>query len=833
MRPKASFPPILTVAVLLTMSPPAVAQQTGPPTVRSAEVAGIVATRRFAPGQWGLVGIRAANPTDRPARMRPSVYFAEDPSVQFAREMLVPPQTQRWSWCPVRVPDQLPRSFLSTEIRTLARDRSEGEEGRLAATDGALWSSHLVSVDRGPLIVAGVFDGVDPAGDDEVYQAAFAVQAAMNIESRVVPLWGDWLPPVAEGLDVVDLLVVAGDRPAGDAAGRAAIRQWLRGGGRMWIALDRVQPETVRLLLGEALCFHIVDRVGLTRVDIHQVTPSGTYSVETPREFDRPVEFLRVLLSGVEVVHSVNGWPASFRFGVGRGQVLCTTLGARGWVRPRTQADPRPPGRDSPCQSFALSALRSLMSELLAGREGSKVVGDQAPAFLAEEVGYRIPRLGLVGGVLGAFCLVLVGGGVWFWRRGTLERLAWIGPSAALAAAAVLAACGISTRQTIPPTVAFFQQAEVDPGGEEIDIDGLLALYHPEPSQVVPAATHGGMYWPDQTGLEGTIRCLVRTDLDVWHWEDLVLPAGVRFAPVRQTVRLDGPAMARGSFGPGGFVGALTGPFQSPGDAALVCPSGKKLAVRLREDGRFVAEPGDELSPGQYLRAALLTEQQRRRHAIYEQTLPPEATLPPQPRLYVWTDLIDLGFTVPATARQHGSALVAIPVSIEPVSSGRRVLVPSPFVTYRAVPFNKRRHSSAYDNARRQWVELRLPSETWLRFQLPAEVLPLAVDRAVLGVEIDAPSREVEILGISGNQTVVVANWHGPRGRLRLEIDRPALLALDAQGGLILAIRVGDESGREKADALVTESGPMWRIDAVALEVEGEVQPRHPDRRPR
>ena len=661
----------------------------------------------------------------------------------------------------------------------------------------------------------------------------------MKLKPHVETFWGDFLPPVAEGLGAIDQLVLCGDRPAEDAAGREAIRDWLRGGGRLWIMLDRVEPETVRLLLGEALCYQVVDRVGLTRIEMQHVVGRSTSPVDSPQDLDDPVEFLRIFESGGETVYAVNGWPAAFRFSFGRGQVLCTTLGPRGWMRTpdslaARSAGDQPSGPGSLVQFVPSSPLRWLARDFLMEPEPS---GDSAPSaalLLSEQIGYRIPGAGTVAGALGTFCLLLLGTGVALARRRRLEQLAWIGPAGAAVAAAILVACGISARNSVPPTLAQFQRAEVDPGGDEVDVRGVMALYRPEPSDVLPEAKRGGLVWPERIGREGEIHRIVWTDRQAWHWEHVNLPAGVCFAPFRETVQFDTPTVARGRFGPTGFSGTLHGPFQGCTDSLLVCPSGRRLLVRLGEDGDFSTGPGDELTHGQYVGASLLTDDQRRRQTIYEEVLSIDLSRPPLPRLFFWAEPLDLGFKLKMAAREAGSALVSMPIRVDPTPPGTLAVIPAPFLEYEAERASQLSHVPAYSNDLRQWVSLRQPSETWLLFRVPTQVLPLHVEHATAIVEIHAPLRLVEILGTSTRGTVRLGSRQGPQGKLRFEIDQPGSLEPDDEGSVRLGVRVGDDradSGDRKR--LATEPGTPWKVESVAMEITGRVEPPTANVRPR
>lgn len=792
----------------------------------AAYVGGVVGTRRFTPGRWGLVGIEARNPTDQPVRLVPSVFFAEEPSTQFARQLELPPKSQRRSWCLIRAPEVLGGFQKSAEVRTLAYQETNGQRRPLAPPEGGRWASHLVTLQRGHPIVGALFDRSDRPGDREAYQGIMAMQTAVSLLPEVADFWGMWLPPVPEGLDMLDRLVLAGDRIAEDAAARAAVRQWVRGGGRLWIMLDRVEPATVRRLLGEGLCFEIVDRVGLTRVEVRDVVGEASLATDPPRDFDEPVDLVRVLVSGVEVLHTVNGWPASFQMPMGRGRVLVTTLGARGWIRPRGPGDPRPPGLDSPSHFVALTPLRRLASEFLSGEWEPAKPAAALAEILGEEVGYQVPaRKGVLAVFAGFWCALAIAGVILArWNR--LEHLGWLGPGLAFLAAAGLAGWGYTSRHKVPPTAALFQVAEVDYGGEEIDVQGLLALYQPEPSNALPYIQGGGLYWPDPSGLGGTIRRMCWTDLDTWHWEELRVPAGVRYAHLRQTLRPAEAVRARGGFGPEGFIGTLEGPLASPSDAILLGPAGR-LAVHVDAAGAFACRPGDELSGGQFLPGVLLSEPQRRRQAVY-QCLLAEEPLPSRPRLYFWADLLLGGVAFPGEVRQAGAMLAAVPLEIQRSPPGHRVHIPGAFLPFRAVMAADAPHASAYDNHARQWVPLRLPAETWLRFQVPTEVLPLSVEQAWLVMELDVPGRRVEILGREAGQVVVLASRQSPLGKVRLALDRREALRMDARGGLLLGIRVGPDAAPTEAQGVAVAAGTPWKISSVAAEIAGQVQPSAP-----
>ena len=826
---------VAAAGVFVAGAPTAAEEQSpGEPAV-SASVGPAAGIHRLRPETWGLVRLNALNGGDRPADVLVTMYFSGDPSLQYARQLWLPARSKRYAWCPLRPPastrPQAPEAGemappgpaperTQAEVKSLVFDRSGSGEEFVRDRTEPLFGSRLLPIHHGRMTTAVVTDrgagGRPEAWEDyDVLELVSALRKSAELSPLVVDLCEDFLPPVEEALDGLDQLVLASDRLADDPAARAAVRHWLLAGGRLWVVLDRVEPETVELLLGEAFRCRVVDRVGLTRVALEGVARDAKNSGGPPRDFEQPVDLVRVLAPDVEVVFEVGGWPAAFWQRVGRGEVLFTTLGAAGWA-------------DSPGGgplSVVGEPLEFLGLRLTGRRDRPLVKPAEWEAYLTEQIGYRIVARRFVVGMLGAFCLVLLGTGAWLGRRNRLERMAWIGPLAAAIATLALAVTGSLARHRVPPTVAVAQLAQVDPRSHDLRFTGLLAMYHGEPSRGPLGVRRGGLFFPDMAGLGSTTRRIVWTDLDRWHWERLRLPVGVRTAPFTYATKLARPIEARAAFGPDGLTGTLNAvPFGDLADAIITTRARGVLSVALETDGRWRAGVGDVLAAGQFVAARVLNDEQRRRQAIYAQML--DRGLPgdfaDRPMLFAWAHPLDMQFTFPDQAARAGSALLAVPLEIERTPPGTRVVVPSPFLDCRSVRGPLREPSAVYSNATHDWIELRTAAEAYLRFQVPEKLLPIRLDRARLMLRINAPSRKVQLLARRGQAWVSLSSWNGPVGGLPLEITDPALLELDERGGLLLGIRVGGDGSSGDPNDVVNLVGSAWRIDAIELDVMGE-----------
>jgi hypothetical protein len=245
------------------------------------------------------------------------------------------------------------------------------------------------------------------------------------------------------------------------------------------------------------------------------------------------------------------------------------------------------------------------------------------------------------------------------------------------------------------------------------------------------------------------------------------------------------------------------------------------MAVAFEDGGTFQASSGDELAGGRFIASELMSDEQRSRQAACQQAFPPGAA-PSLPRLAFWSRQLE-GLEAPEGVRFTGSTLLSVPLALERLAPGAGAVIPSPLVGYRAVRIPEQLHSGAYNNSNREWVTMQVPSETWLRFQLPEAVLPFTAESATLRIRIDAPGRPVEVLALGAEGAAVVESWQGPHGTIRLGIEQGEMLRLDAKGGIVLGIRVGAESNPlGTAGEVVTRQGQEWRIDSAALDVAGK-----------
>lgn len=771
---------------------------------------------------WGQLDFDLTNPTDVDRRIRVVAFYVGAPDAQFGRELWVPARATLNSWM-VMGPAPAQGSATSRDIEFLLHDLTDGQENLLlppteerVRTRGVLyhprepWTALAVEIDQSEH-VPGQLPQREPFADEaiDLVRAFRQIRGLPNFVQLVDP---SSLPSWDKVLDGIDHLVLASNRVAECPGGLQAVRHWLQHGGNVWVLLDKVGPEVIVSLLGEAFDFTVVDKVSLTefRVDASGARPGGPKGAL--QQYEEPVEFVHVQLPPGEVVQStVQGWPAWFTRDVGRGKVLFTTLGPRGWYTRRPQ-------KDGKAWAVATDTLGPAAAEL------KTLAADAAPpvnafeGLLTQEIGYSVLSRSAVGILFTLFLAGTLVLGLGVRRAGKAEFQGWLGPAAALATSAAFLLFGAEARRAAPPTAAMAQVIDAVSGTGEAAVEGLLALYRPESGPLTLGAGHEAFLGLDLAGLEGKTRRFLMTDAGTWHWENLAVPAGVRLAPFRFTANLGEPIRAVATLGPDGIAGKIAaGPVQGLTDGVLCPPLGRNLALHLEPDRTFTARPDDVLASGQFLAGAVLSDEQQQRQQLYRRLVKQAeaASLRQHPVVLAWANLLAAPFTLPVETRIKGTALVMVPLRLKAPAPGTRVTIPGPLISHRRL---------IADKWTRTTRESSKEADLHVRFQVPAEVLPFKVEAARLTAKIAARSRSIAVAGWVDGRQVEVYRTENPLGPINVTLTDPAMVNLDASGGLHVHLAIKDLHKRP-ANERGADPDLNWTIEYLELTVTGRTGP--------
>jgi hypothetical protein len=807
--------------------------------------------------RWGLLSFTVDNLSDQDRQARVLLGYTGSPDVQYGRDVWVPARSNLKTWMQVGpAPAEGPSN--GREIRCLLQERTTGQEQFIRSRDRELTQTQLVSWHKREPATAIMLDEVEPLSqvlgelprpdspNDEAYRLAKVFRAARNLSSEVTRCPDGPLSPVPDGLDGADHIILASARIASDPAGMRSLRQWVQRGGSLWVMLDRVSPENIALLLGDALDFQVVDHASLTHFAIEVLPPTwqrqqrGAQSrpgdlklpapdaAFRPNPFERPVEFVRVMLpEGEHARHMIDGWPVWFTRHVGRGRVVFTTLGSRGWHRKREGSDPKSPYEIFPylpVPSPVLEAVADVLQPIR--REAFRI--ESLDNGLADEIGYTTVHRSTAASVFAAFLLTTLALAVVLRRFGRPELVGWIGPAAALVATGAFVALGEASRRSATPTIAVAQVVEGDSATQDASVRGRMAVYRPYAGSFSLEAERGGIIEVPSKDVKGQMMRWVATDLDCWHLENLDLPFGVRLSDFRFTLATDQPISAVARFGPEGVEGNLTtGPLRGLSDALIDGPGDRRLALRLAEDGSFRAGSADLLPQGEFIAGTFLSDRQQRRGEIYREYLkrPPAGRAEERALLLAWADPIDMRFqlvqpaSLAATAdvRKAGSALVVLPLRMELPRPGSRVTIPGPFVRHRRI-FQAGVSGSTTESD---------SADMHLRFQLPSAALPFKVERARLTLRVDAPGRRVIIAGWEGaeagsGRVREIRRVDSPLDSIRIDLSGESLLRLDEDGGLHLNIHISELLKAQSG--LAAGGSEKWKIHYLDLEITGRME---------
>lgn len=782
----------------------------------------------YAPEKWGLLHINVSNTSPQVRNVLVATYFDVEPTLQYARRLRIPGRTTLHSSVPVLIPKLEPKAGRVLNYHSLIFDADGPSEVLVKDSNGSLIGDGALLVNFDKRITGLIENMADSplAPNSEAYELLIGCRLSQFLDRRIGRVSYEGLPFDEQSLDALASLVITGDRLARDAAAAAAIRRWMFNGGRVWVMLDRTDPRVLELLLGDEATLHIVDQTPLSsvRIDVESDSPHPLNPQTVDHEV--PVDLLRVVTTGFEVRARVNGWPAAVSRSFGHGSLLVTTLGPRAWMTSRTKPPPAPPADLGIPLHEHTSAFEPLPETSDVTRDFFLIRGDElvAPDLLTNVVGdfigYSIPSRGIIFGVLGGFVIAIMVAGVWLWRRQQLERLGWIVPVLGITGGALLIGIGHSNRHEISATAATLQVLQSVPGSDDAIAHGLLATYHPEGTLSAINATQGGRLVPGMSGLQGTTRRMVWTDLAHWHWENVPQPAGQVVVPYSVATQFPQPTKVRATLGPKGLTGQISNPPTEFSDPVLVTRAGR-MGIEMQATGEFVALASNVFSRDQFLDAQLLDDEQARRRQVLQKLLrnPQRRDFPAQPVVMGWTPARNTGIDVGNEYHTVGSALSILPLQIERPADGTEFIVPAPLLPFRSVARPDGRPSSQiYDSRRNEWRESASFSTVWLRFQVPTELLPMVSRRGQVNVQLSGPIGRLELLGLNDGKQRSLGTQIDPVGTVSFEITDSAALQLAENGSLRLGLNIGDQSRPELTQPSGGDGKPnYWRIDNLSL----------------
>lgn len=820
-----------SLAVLLSTNAAALrAQEEQAPVIETTTALGIATgtANVYLPGRWGEFRLSVTNPTDGDLDFLSASYFEPDSNLQFGRRFWVPAHARRFLWQPIRVPFDPVSEKETVTIRTFLSRVGEGEETTfIKQRFDELQKDLYIRVIKNAAWTAIADDNRQGTpGKITVVDSVITARTELGQTRTPIFLNSRVLPSTEAGLDALDQLVIADNRISTDAAGLESVRSWMFNGGKLWVMLDRVDPLLLEYLLGDDFDVQVVDRVGLTDVKFETIVAGAPVGRE-PIEYELPVDHVRVLQTGFDVTYTVNGWPAALSKRCGQGSLLITTLAVDGWVRPRVAADPRAIRGDI-TDYYPTEPFMRLMTSFYAARETQPVPQAAAEEHLQGFVGYSIPSRGTILGVLSAFTATVAAAGLLLARAGRLEWLGIIAPIAGLVAGGTLVQAGNSQRSSVPSKAALVQLVQPLGGTSEVAINGTAGLFLADQTDGNVSGRYEGWVYPDMTGQEGTTRRMVWGDLGHWKWEHVRAVPSLRFAPFSMTVPTKGTLTARPTLNDQGLTGQLQIPEGlAPTDAVVIGPAGR-MAVDIKPDGSWSSTTGQVLSREQFLAADVLSDEQNRRLQTLKALL---ATQPPRfgaesPALLFWTQPWDMGVTFPESVPTDGSALVAIPLSIERPAADTTATIPTPWLPYReAIGPDGVLPGGLFDNRKLVWADKAVPGSTWIRFETPPALYPFEIESAKLNIDVSGPVGLLEVSGYRDGQVVPLQTWRDPVGRVSVEISDPKALSVDDHGRVSMRISGGDPS-RPELTMPDPETGvtlSYWRLESVGLELKVKI----------
>ncbi len=540
------------------------------------------------PGHWTLRRGVFENHTAQPARLACVTQLERAPRDQYGREITVPPRTRCRVTYPVRIPTDVAARESQLALETQLIHRQPGGELVLPNASGQALRRGVAIAEHESPVTALIVAEDDP----ESRSLIEAARSLRGLSTRIYRL--GTLPSAAWQLAAFDQVVIADASLLDDPQGTIAIRQWLHGGGRVWILLDKVAEQVLETLLGDAYDGVVLDRMTLARFQLADTRPIEIKRHGAVRTDPRPVAFTLAEAGTAAVEFAIDGAPAAWWYSAGRGAVLVTALGPRGWL----------PESSTPAQQ-STTPLAVLAERLFTTRPPDQLPPGVLRKVASETIGYRVPSRWLVISLLAGLCLVILLAAIVLSRWAMASWIAVVAPTAAVLVTAVFLAIGVRSRQQLPATLARSQLVRVQPQTGDYVVEGGVGLFEPA-ATTEPLAGEGPPLEWEAAASDSATRRLIWVGLDRWQTGRARLPAGLSVGSDATSGTLQTDSGAEATFDAEGLRGQLELPVTAhSGDALVLSGAGPALAIAVQPDGSFAAraDQGPVVGPLYHWRA--------------------------------------------------------------------------------------------------------------------------------------------------------------------------------------------------------------------------------------
>jgi hypothetical protein len=749
--------------------------------------------------------------------------FVGDLNSEDRRRIHVDPQRSRIFEFPVRIPPGYTQDKLEVQISIVSADA--GREALRAEGDPSVMRPITAARASSRNIAAAVALGTDPSPgpgwrweNPPVFHAmecalASRVEAGIPndfiyFENRPLPVsWSDW--------HGIDMLILGDPSHLRDQATVAALRAYLSQGGRIWVMLDAIDCSLVEGLLASNQSLRLVDTVDLNRVvaDVHGISLAES---DRTAVFENAISFKRVVQTGGEVTHAIEGWPAAMVMPVGRGELVLTMLDSQGWIEPR-KIRIEPAANHS---NYELRPWAKSLADIVHLRRAPPILSMSDLEYPLKQIGNPVVSREFVALVLLGFCAALVGLGLWRFGRGNVS---WIGvwiPALSLAACVPICVAGLIQKKDIADTVSIFQWVQFGtPSGGAVRESA--AVYLQSPTEMVLKGSGNSFAFIDPK-MQSGFTTVMHDDFERWRITNSAWPAGV-WRYTTDTLMPGNSMVARGEWTSHGLEIRVPPGLPSPlADPILSFVAGAPALGKSTADNRILIDGAFPAEGERWTLRSMVDDEQARRTEIYKKYFGGSDRLQiPTQVLVGWSSLFQGAPTWSGTMENRGGALVSMPVVLQRAKVGDEVFVPYPCITIRNAASGE--SAPLFMEGIGKWIaQSSSAAETNVVFTLPEEVVPMDPKSIHIDWDVEAPRRQVRLSLIhpDGTEPMELVSLDAPSIPWKTTLDTPVALRAARSGTIVLRIDVSKDR--------VAGGSLPWRIGHLRLSVRGTVLPKHP-----